>query len=416
MGWLGVIQNLNFTFMSVPRAPIVGWVRFLAFPLAVVSAFAAVPPAGQPPTDGELLRKLAARVEQLEKELAEIKSHTPAAAASAAPADESYPRIRFSGFADLNYHATHRGSAPSGFGLGEMDLFITSRISEKAGVIVETVIGADETNNYSVDIERLIFQYTLNEHFKFDVGRFHTALGYYNTAFHHGTWFQAATGRPDFLNFEDRGGILPVHMVGLSVHGDIPAGRAGLGYFAEVGNNHQFRDPASGANPVANTIDVNTAKAFNFALVARPEDVPGLQFGAGVYRDMLRPDRQRHTQETILHGHAVFKDAAWEFIAEAYRIRHATDRGPSTDSTAWFAQLSRQFGPLRPFVRYSLTDIPVRDLPYSLVGLTGTRHTTSAGLRWDFTDYAAYKIQIDQKTADGAPATGGITLQVALTF
>jgi len=366
------------------------------------------------PSDAELIRKLTARIDQLEKQLGEVQG--TAAAPTTAATDNTYPKLHFNGFADLNYHVTHRGDTPSHFELGEFDLFVNSRISENAGLIAETVIAADGTNNFGLDIERIIFQYKFSDAFNLDVGRFHTALGYYNTAYHHGTWFQTATGRPDFVNYEDSGGILPVHTVGLSLHGEIPSGRLGLSYAAEIGNGHQYHDPAAGFNTVANVADASNSREVNFALAARPDALPGLQLGAGFYHDMLSPDLQPRTEENILDGHLIYKDAAWEFIGEAYGITHAPDHGPTTRSTAWFAQVARQFGPLRPYLRYSAVDIPPGDLAYSLLGLAGRRHTMSYGVRWDFADYAAYKIQLDQKSPDGAPASSDLTLQVALTF
>ncbi len=364
-------------------------------------------------TDTELVRKLVTRVDQLEHELAELKGN--AVVASSQP-DESYPRVRFSGFADLNYHITHRGAVPSHFELGEFDLFINSRISDRAGVIAETVVAAGDDNKFGMDVERLIFQYKFSDAFQLDAGRFHTALGYYNTAYHHGTWFQSATGRPDFVNYEDSGGILPVHMVGLSLHGAIPSGKLGLSYFAEVGNGHLFHDPTANVGTVANVADAANAKAVNFALVAKPEALPGMQLGAGLYHDMIVPDGQHRTEENIANAHVVFKDAAWEFIGETYAISHAADRGLTTHSTAWFAQVARQFGAWRPYLRYTWVDIPLGDAAYSLIGVAGKHHVTSVGLRWDFTDYAAYKIQLDQRTPEGAPTTSELALQLALTF
>ena len=47
-----------------------------------------------------------------------------------------------------------------------------------------------------------------------EVGRFHTDIGYWNTAFHHGLWLQIPVERPHVLRFEDDGGLVPVHWVG----------------------------------------------------------------------------------------------------------------------------------------------------------------------------------------------------------
>jgi len=41
------------------------------------------------------------------------------------------------------------------------------------------------------------------------IGRSHTPYGFVNTALHHGIWINDAVARPEFLMFEDQGGILP---------------------------------------------------------------------------------------------------------------------------------------------------------------------------------------------------------------
>jgi len=47
----------------------------------------------------------------------------------------------------------------------------------------------------------------LSERLSEHIGRrYHTAIGYYNTAYHHSTWFQTTTGRPFLFEFEDKGG------------------------------------------------------------------------------------------------------------------------------------------------------------------------------------------------------------------
>ena len=99
----------------------------------------------------------------------------------------------------------------TGFQSGEFDLFTTSRLSDHLSFLSEIVFGADATNEFSVDIERYQLTYRLNDYFSASAGRFHTAIGYYNTAFHHGNWFSTAEGRPIMYLFEDSGGLLPVH-------------------------------------------------------------------------------------------------------------------------------------------------------------------------------------------------------------
>ena len=41
-----------------------------------------------------------------------------------------------------------------------------------------------DDNEMAVDLERMLLTYTANDHFKLSFGRYHTAIGYYNTTFH----------------------------------------------------------------------------------------------------------------------------------------------------------------------------------------------------------------------------------------
>jgi len=371
---------------------------------------------GAEPTDPDLIRRLAARVEQLEQQVKEL---TGAPAGASAPAEEQapvYPRVRLNGFADFNYHASNLPGSHAEFELGEFDLFLKAAISEHASFLAETVIASDNSNSWGLDVERILFEYKPSPFFNLAAGRYHTAIGYYNNAFHHGTWFQTAVGRPSFLAFEDEGGLLPVHNVGLTVNGEIPSGSLGLHYYAELGNGRAYVAPTSANNGVQNVIDGNDHKAVNLALTARPVGLPGWQLGTGFYLDRLSPEAQPQTNEGIWHNFLLFKDARWEFLAEFYAIAHRPAGGDATHSTLWFAQLARQFGPFRPYVRYTHTDVPADDAAFGLLEVTGQREGTAAGVRWDFASFAALKAQYDRVKSDTKPTMDDLTVQLALTF
>jgi len=365
-----------------------------------------------------LVQKLAARVDQLERELKELRT-TGAAAGDTPSAEEAapvYPRIHLNGFADFNYHSSNTPGAHAQFELGEFDFFVKAALSEKADFLAETVLAADGHNNWGLDVERILFEYKASPMFNVAVGRYHTAIGYYNNAFHHGTWFQTATGRPSFLAFEDEGGLLPVHNIGLTAHGEIPSGSLGLHYVAEVGNGRAYVAATSPDNPVQDVIDSNDHKAFNLALTARPSHLPGFQYGTGLYLDQLSPEGQVRTDEKIWHNFALYKDARWEFIAEYYVVAHRPAGGASTRSTLWFAQIAHQFGPFRPYLRYTSTEVPATDDAFGLLDATGRHRSTAFGLRWDFETYAALKAQFDAVKVDSGRSSDDFTLQLALTF
>src|SRR4029079_15285712 len=101
---------------------------------------------------------------------------------------------------------------------------------------------AEETGGLAVDLERLRLGYQIGDSTKLWVGRFHTPYGYYNNAFHHGQQIAISLRRPKFLAFEDQGGVLPAHTVGVWVNGSKRLADGRWTYDAFVGNAQEIHD------------------------------------------------------------------------------------------------------------------------------------------------------------------------------
>lgn len=337
--------------------------------------------------------------------------------------DLSKTLLRIRGFGDVNLHGDTQKGDTTSFALGQLDLFVTSDVSEKFKFLSEIVFegGPDnifgitrgEPNAFSVDVERYLIQYSYNDYLNISAGRWHTAIGYYNTAYHHSTWFQTTTGRPFLFEFEDRGGILPVHTVGVSASGSIPSGRLGLHYVAEVGNGRASRSPLS-QEPVQNVIDDQNHKAYNLALFARPEAIRGLQVGFSAYRDSLAPANSPRIGETILAAHAVFIRPQFEWLNEALVVRHSV-RGTSQvfNTPGFYTQISKQFSSCRPYFRYQYVNAANTEPIFPDVRL---RQGPSVGLRYDASESVAVKLQYDYTALRGQPAVNALALQVGFTF
>jgi hypothetical protein len=337
--------------------------------------------------------------------------------------DVSKTLLRIRGFGDVSVHGDTGAGDVTTFSLGQLDLFVTSDISEKFRFLSEIVFEAGPDNIYGVtvgpendfgvDVERYLLQYSLNDYLRLSVGRGHTSIGYYNTAYHHSTWMQTTTARPFLFQFEDRGGILPVHIVGATATGRVPSGNLGLHYVAEIGNGRESRLPLS-SEPVQNVVSDDARKAFNLALFARPEAVRGLQAGISVYRDVLSPTAEAKVGETIVAAHAVLIRPKYEWLSEALLVRHAPFGSPTVFHTpGFYAQASRQFGSYRPYFRYEYLNAPPNEPIFPDVGL---RHGPIAGLRYDANESVALKFEYNYTMLRDQPAVNGLTGQVGFTF
>jgi len=393
-----------------------------------------------PDSDKETIRALLHRVDQLEARVAQLEAQqkpapqapgqAPASAPTHAPApiaSELAPEqepgggmeqrmdtrtlMQIRGFGDMTFHGSDAHGTHTAFSLGQLNLFVTSDISEKFRLLSEIVFEADPTNSVGVDVERLLLQYSLNDYFNLAVGRYHTDIGFYNTAYHHSAWLQTAVGRPLLFQFEDNGGILPIHNVGASLSGAIPSGRLGLHYVAEVGNGRASSSPS--AEPVQNVVDENNGKAVNFALFARPNAVRGLQVGFSAYHDSLHPVGIPTIGENIYDAYAVLQRPSFEWLNEALLIRHAVKGGHVFDTPGFYSQVSKAFGPYRPYFRYQYVNESPQEPMFPFVGL---QHGPSVGLRYDATEAVALKLQYDRTMFRQEPSVNGVQLQFAFTF
>jgi len=337
--------------------------------------------------------------------------------------DMSKTLLRMRGFGDITFHGSNQNGSTNSFSLGQLNLFVTSDISEKFKFLGEIVFesGPDNfynvpggrRNEFAVDVERYLVQYSYNDYFNLAVGRYHTAIGFYNTAYHHSTWFQTTTGRPLLFQFEDSGGILPIHNVGLSASGRIPSGSLGLHYVAEIGNGRASRSPLSD-EPVQNEVDENNRKAFNLALFARPESVRGLQIGFSGYHDKLIPLGMPRVDETILAAHAVYMVPKFEWLNEVVLVRHSPEGSSRVFNTpGFYTQIAKRFGSYQPYFRYQYINASDQEPIFPDVG---RMDGPSVGVRYDASESVALKLQYDYNIARHFSANNALSLQLGFTF
>ena len=333
------------------------------------------------------------------------------------------PQMKIRGFGDVRAFVANQNLAvinnspgaptslvqggDSTFALGITDLFITSQISEHFSYLSEIGFEADPASNgIGVDLERAQVTFRPNDKFSLSAGRTHSMLGYYNTAFHHGTWFQTTIDRPRIFEFEDSGGPLPIHNVGIATMGKVPSAKLGLHWVAELGNGKQSYSLFAAATP-ANILADHTGKSTNLGLFIRPDKLDGLQAGFNWYQASLVPvvsllpgygspgfpftNAASYYKQNILIAHVIYIQPKFEFMAEDAEIRDLA-RGSNQPiyTSGGYAQISKAFGALRPYVRYQWLNPNFKD-PNS--AWTGRWVGPNAGARWDINTFVAMKFE-----------------------
>jgi hypothetical protein len=404
--------------------------------LCLVSPGQAQQTAAAPPSQDEINKQLLRRLQELEDEVKQLKAQ-PAAAANApaqAPAPPSPPaeeapvvnevaqRLKLNVFGDVGFQGYNH--IPDTFLFGSLDLFMTARLSDKASVLGEVLFTADNANAISPDVERLLFKWRQNDYFTASIGRFHSWVGYYNSAFNYGEFLETSTDRPFIYAFDDQGGVLPMQEVGLTMTGKIPSGKLGANWVLELGNGEAW---GPNVEPAQNNQDANNSKSVNGGLFFRPEKVSGLQLGFSVRHDNLTLPGPPNVAETIATAHVVFINGKYEILNEVALVRHVEPSGPVFTTNGGYTQWSRAFGPYRPYFRYQYFNAPNNDPVYIYAGpndfspayVTGfvpRLNGPSIGIRYDFTQHSALKFQYDRISERDLPTTNGLTSQVAFTF
>jgi len=331
-----------------------------------------------------------------------------------------WPRFTLHGFADVtagidrSNSGGQESSFDNSFGIGALDLFITSRLARNISFLGETVFEQDSDGHSVVDVERLVLKYTLSDQFWISLGRHHTSLGYWNENYHHGLFLQPVVQRPEALKFEDDGGILPVHSVGVALGGRWFRGSWGLDYAANIGNGR-----GAAVDEIQNGSDLNDSKAFTTRLTVSRERIGRILFGATLHLDTIPPNpaitgREGEMRERIAGGHFTYRDDRLEVLSEYYDVLHvdvATDE--RYHHPAYYAiGIWRQFK-WKPYVGYDRLNLDEADLFYA--GSVIDVKRALVGVRWDLQTFNAIKFEYRHDNRDGV-GVHGLYMQASFTF
>lgn len=313
------------------------------------------------------------------------------------------------GFVNVDYRASNDPAAQKGFDLGQYDLFITSRLADRWSFLGESVFEYDPNiNDFHVDVERVVIGYTIDNHFRVDAGKHHNPLGYWNTAYHHGAVMQPTIDRPPLVAFEDDGGPLPIHIVGLMASGR-DLGPAHVGVDVLVGNG--IGSTADGDN--------NNAKSVTVALSSQVTSA--LQVGVNGYLDHAAAGTQgvglialpAPMRQSIVGGYAALMGSALEAIGEYQHITDAPSGFATRSNDGFFVYGGYRVGRWVTYARYDQFDAASAD-PYYF-GVPSYKGGLVGG-RWDFSAMTTGKLELRRNERTGIKTANELAAQIAIGF
>jgi hypothetical protein len=306
-----------------------------------------------------------------------------------------------------------------GFAVGQFDLFITSRINDNTTFLAETVFEWDSDNNvWRLDVERVVARYSFTNLINVSAGKFHTPFGYWNNAYHHGALIQPTIQRPNIVRFEDEGGFLPVHQVGLLLDGVFPS-KLNLSYNLMLSNGQSQGN--SGGN-----FDHNSSMAINWAVNIEPTD--GLKFVLSGLANKIPAGTVTYQQQNNKPSIPLAEDSYYqmynasvayflgslpiEMCAEYYNIANQMASVGTTRLNGFFAYIGFNKYKIIPYAVYNTIryqDAEKFFMKDDLDGITG-------GLRYSISPKAIVKMEYTRETTQLLGTQDLVRAQFAIGF
>ncbi len=352
-----------------------------------VAAVPAAAPATAPPAPAPE----AARLDAAEQKLEQIER----ANANRNTDDSGLP---LHGFADVGV-GTHNPITPNleGFTVGNLDFYLAPRLGDRTRALFELNTEVSSEGAVDVDLERAQIGYQFSDAATVWLGRFHTPYGYLNTALHHGSWINNSLRRPKFLQFEDNGGIMPAHTVGLWFTGSHHVDGDKILYDAYIGNSQEIVDGAldmRNAGTSNGDLSGGGRVGYQFNAGAAEGLTLGLHAFTGRIADDLTPADA--TRVRNYGGYVVYDTDRWENFAEIYLFdnQDLSSGGGTYHSNAGFVQFGYRSPWGIPYARYERAALSQSDHYFVAMHGGGSYDRYALGVRFDLDLKSALKLEI----------------------
>ncbi|WP_394821800.1 hypothetical protein [Pendulispora albinea] len=271
-------------------------------------------------------------------------------------------------FGDISLGAASRsegGIKPDpAFAVGVFDMLFNADLNDTL-LATSEVTFQYEPGAPLAELERLHIRWKPTKAFFLEAGRFHTDIGYWNVAYHHGKWLQLSIERPRLLLLH--GGLLPVHWIGAQSGAHVPIGKANLSLIGSIGSARDLIGNPSVTSHNTHGAAFSAVNGGHVKLELAGIGAADLRLGvSGIYARIPAEDGfarpalpDQGIDEWIGNAYIAYPSVPLTFIAEGYLIEHRVSRGAIASrhpgetwrTYAAFAMLGYQIGRVTPYLR-----------------------------------------------------------------
>ena len=269
--------------------------------------------------------------------------------------------------------------------------FFYSRDFNKLRLISEFFVSSSK--NHGAHFERLQIGWRLSRTAELWAGRFHNPVGYWNTQYHHGNYLETAISRPAIVSYEHDGGILPMHLVGLRLTGDMPRGEGVLGYDLGVGMGPELVEHGLDALDIIHPDGAREPVATLRLRYQPVEDAPS-QYGFFFSRATIPGSGPGETKQTIAGAYFNQEGSALRLTGALFAIKNDLERGRNNRFFNGYLQVEKPFA--RRWTLFARAEGGRGENGDAYLKEIGAyaKERQLGGLRFDFRDYQALKIEL----------------------
>lgn len=360
----------------------------------------------------ELTKTIAEQNTRIETMQQQVSQMTTASSSRALPMDWLH------GFADVGGGYSSNGH-PKGFGVGSIDFYITPKLGGQVRSLAELLFEYDRLGGLGTDLERMQIGYAFSDQATVWLGRFHTPYGYWHNAYHHGQQIQPSLLRARFIDFEDKGGILPAHTTGLWGNGSIATAGGKFTYDIYAGNTPRI---VNNNNIGGGNLEPNVAGFTNPSLTAGGKLgyifntglLEGLNVGVHGLRSQVNittnaiPSTQ--VEMSMAGGYLYYNNYDWEVIGELYGfMNHDKITGTGAhNSWAGFVHVGRSFDRWTPYGRLEKAELSKTDPYFNSLAYGYSYSREALGMRYDVNPQTALKMEFDYTQPEPNLFTGSL--------
>lgn len=309
-------------------------------------------------------------------------------------AQEKDKKVLFNYYGHIEYQFNDQNnSTNSFFQLGEQDLFVFAKLTDRISFLGENVIRFDSKSPsfFIPSIERAQLKFDYFKNHSVVVGKIHTPTNYWNDRYHHGRLFFPTVERPLMFSY-----VVPLHTFGVRLQGN-DIGRLKFGYNVVLGNGIASNDFSKSGSNLSSMVGVSIKPINKLQLSLTyyndfiENNISGVHSGhASAIHQSASKAYNGNIKYELISGSAAYFSNRLELLNEfSYNITNSDSLGQSENWSNFLYLGYRIKDKFTPYAVLDIIEISNTELHVAQIDV----NRTILGLRYDFNHLINMKCQ-----------------------